>query len=154
MRYIVIFLLLFTSCNNLKSKENKKEIVNLNKSKKEDCIKDFDTFFDKFGKDSVFQKNKIKYPLRYLISDYDYEQEKDTVGVELIRKEENKYFDFTKDKDAINNEFDKYTIEIEKKSDKEILYKHLGYDNGIFIIHKFVFIDGCWFLTEIENKSS
>lgn len=137
------------------SKNNSTASVSIkNQEQTKGCRQTFEEFFERFCKDSLFQKNRVKYPLHYYFSDYDYSSNRDTLGVELIQKKNYNYLDFTVDKDAMNNEYDKYTIESSKINNTSIHYKHLGYDNGIRITHKFKLIDGCWYMVEILDEST
>ena len=170
-KLILIFcLILFLSCKNKernmnsqkentinsavidKNDSNKKEEVPIHVLK--DCNKSFEDFFKQFSRDSIFQKNRVKYPLQYLVSDYDYTTNKDTIGVELIQRRKYNYLDFTIDKGAMNNEYDKYTVETKKINGNTIHYMHLGYDNGIQVTYKFKLIEGCWYMVEILDEST
>jgi len=114
----------------------------------------FELFFERFGRDSVFQKKRVKYPLKYLSSEYDFDKRKDTISVDFIlNKEEFSFIDFAEDKNAMEKEFDKYTVNIEDL-DSVINYRLNGYDNGMRITHKFKLIDGCWFMIEILDEST
>ncbi len=117
-----------------------------------DCDQTFDDFFKRFAKDSVFQKSRAKYPFKYVNRFHDYDTQKDTFEISLIPKKEFMFFDFSKDKTAINNLYDKYTIDIEYY-DSIVNYKWLGYDNGIRVTHIFKLIDNCWYLVEILDES-
>ena len=123
------------------------QVIELQKN----CNETFESFFDTFSSDSIFQKNRVKYPLKELYAD-DLESSK--MKVNLINISNYRYQDFTVDKNAMNNEYGKYTIEIDKKSESSVHYKHLGYDNGISITYKFNLIEGCWYLVEIEDMSA
>lgn len=140
------------SDENTKNKIEIKDYTNTQSFK--NCNETFEDFFKQFGQDSIFQKNRIKYPLQYSVSDYDYSSNKDTLGIELIQRKNYNYLDFTVDKDAINNEYDKYTFEIKKVNDTITHYEHLGYDNGIQVSYKFKLIDGCWYMVEILDEST
>ena len=114
----------------------------------------FESFFERFGRDSIFQKKRVKYPLKYLSSEYDFDKRKDTISVDFIlNKEEFSFIDFAEDKNAMEKEFDKYTVNIEDL-DSVINYRLNGYDNGMRITHKFKLIDGCWFMIEILDEST
>lgn len=161
---VYLFLLFLISCTQIK----KKDIVSLNNDNYKDsllnlskidtintlCFSEFQQFFNQFIIDSTFQKNRVKYPLKYLISDFDYTLNKDTIGVTLIQKEKYRYLDFTVDKDAMNSNYDKYTVEIIKVNSTSVHYMQLGYDNGIKMTYKFNLLKGCWFLSEVLDEST
>ncbi|SNY94786.1 DUF4348 domain-containing protein [Flagellimonas pacifica] len=115
-----------------------------------DCGEIFDAFFERFAKDSIFQRNRVKYPLEWFY----YKDVTDKAPtMEIVEYGSSNYVDFTKDKEAFNNEYDKYEVEIEKKENHN-LYKLLGIDNGIHVTYKFNLIDGCWYLVEILDEST
>lgn len=168
---IIFFLLiLFINC-----KDNKKDIPlkridsidNVESTKEklskddslaldisENCNKTFEEFFENFAKDSLFQKNRVKYPIKLINGYYDFDKRKDTTSIELIlNKNKFNYIDFTKDKNAMDKEYDKYSVSIENL-DSITNYKLNGYDNGIRVNFKFKLINGCWFLVEILDEST
>ena len=167
---LISSIILFLSCKNkttdVNSKEKNSDSVKIEKIKNvektnnstktqsfKNCNETFEEFFEQFGKDSLFQKSRIVNPLRYLVSDYDYEMEKDTIGVELVDRKDYKYFNFSEDKYAMERETEKYTVDIEKL-DSITKYRHLGYDNGIRYTYTFKLIDGCWYMIEILDEST
>lgn len=116
-----------------------------------DCESDFDLFFKEFAKDSIFQKNHIKFPLR---SAYYGGDAYDELIVEIVRtKSDFKYIDFTEDATAMQKETGKYTTE-KIKSQHKVVYKLLGYDNGIMVSYKFEILNGCWTMVEIVDEST
>ncbi|UOY08524.1 DUF4348 domain-containing protein [Muricauda sp. SCSIO 64092] len=129
---------------------DKKENIEVPTEMAKDCDQTFDAFFERFAKDSIFQKNRVKYPMKWFYYE-DVTDEKPTL--ELVENGSFDYVDFTKDKEAFNNEYDKYEIEIEKEENNN-LYKLLGIDNGIHVTYKFSLIDGCWYLVEILDEST
>lgn len=153
-KLIVLLACISFSCNDVKNsnKENTREEVLKQKENehisKNDCATNFDIFFERFSKDSVFQKKMIKYPLESQYYD-DYEK----LTTDLIKEESYKYRNFTKDASAMKKEYDKYTIKKEKIQNG-LLYKLLGYDNGIYVSYEFKLIDGCWFLVKIIDEST
>ncbi len=50
-------------------------------------------------------------------------------------------------------EYDKFTVEKIETKDK-VIYKRIGYDNGINIEYNFNLIDGCWYLISITDTST
>ncbi|MFD0863374.1 DUF4348 domain-containing protein [Sungkyunkwania multivorans] len=116
------------------------------------CIDDFEKFFERFASDSVFQKDHIHIPLEKKYYDDPYE------SVEIITAYiyENKlpnYMDFSQDKEAMFKEVDKYYIEKEC-TDNRVVYKNMGYDNGIYCEYVFKKIGDKWYLTNILDLST
>lgn len=72
----------------------------------------------------------------------------------MVSESDYHYMDFREDQNAMNREYDQYKIVIEKIDENNIYYKNVGIDNGINIIYKFKLIDRCWFMIEIEDKST
>ncbi|WP_437398704.1 DUF4348 domain-containing protein [Flagellimonas lutimaris] len=130
--------------------ESEKQVETVPQVMAKDCNQTFDTFFEKFAKDKIFQKNRIKYPLKSI---YYTDVIDDEPEVEYIDYESFDYIDFTKDKEAINNEFDKYEVQTEVNENNS-LYKWLGIDNGIHVTYKFNLIDDCWYMVEILDEST
>jgi len=170
---IILSLIFLISCKNNKA-GNTDEIVDvkdsvfdmkstIKKSLKTDVLLSiktpkncneisFEVFFERFGKDSLFQKQRVKYPLK---ESYIESLDPTIIKTDTIYNiSEYKYIDFIKDKDGMKREYEKYSIEIEKIDNENIYYKNLGYDNGIHIIFKFKLIAGCWFLVEILDEST
>lgn len=169
--YTATLALLFISCANNQKKVNlikenssiedtllelkpdklAKDIMKDSVISPKDCSLIFDEFFEKFSKDSLFQKNRVKYPLK---TSYIEDIETGNFTTKLISNaREYNYIDFTKDKSAMDKESDKYSIDIENL-EEIVYYKLLGYDNGIHISYKFELIDGCWLLIEILDEST
>ena len=116
-----------------------------------DCDQTFDDFFKRFARDSIFQKNRVKYPMK---ESYIESLDPTIIKVDSITYKDYVYLDFTKDEEALNNKYGKYTIETEKINDSLIHYFWFGYDNGIHVTYKFSLIDGCWYLVEILDEST
>lgn len=136
---------------NTKDKTEKKEDIKTESFNS--CNETFDEFFERFSRDSVFQKNRVKYPFKYLNSEYDFDKRQDTISAELIlNKDKFSFIDFTEDKNAMDKEYDKYTVSMEDLQGIKN-YRLNGYDNGIRITHKFKLIDGCWYMVEILDES-
>ncbi|AWX45128.1 hypothetical protein HME9304_02138 [Flagellimonas maritima] len=129
-------------------KEEKEQIIKPIEIPK-DCNQTFETFFERFAKDSVFQKNRVKYPMKWFY----YENSYDELKIDVMENGKFYYIDFTEDKDAMNKESGKYTVSIDKKSN-HVDYLLKGYDNGLMLTYKFNLIDGCWYLVEILDEST
>ena len=135
---------------NAKDKAEIKDYANTQSFK--NCNDTFDEFFERFSRDSVLQKNRIKYPLK---ESYIEGLESTKIKVDTVNSaSEYNYINFTEDKHAMDKEYGKYKIEIEQINNTTIYYKNVGYDNGIYVIYKFKLIEGCWYMIEIEDKSA
>ncbi len=167
MRKAFIIILLLTNCVNNQKKEKatsdtsfkvtdtlleseiSSEVESIITPK--DCSLIFDEFFKRFSQDSVFQKSRIKYPLK---SSYIKDIETGSLATKLIKNtHEYNYIDFTKDKSAMDKEYDKYSVNIQNLEGL-VYYRLLGDDNGIHVSYKFELIDSCWFLMEILDEST
>lgn len=135
---IICVFYIFISCNKNKTQQVES--------------KDFEIFFKRFSTDSLYQKKQIKFPLNYeyLI----YQNDKFVKKNELIKNTEWFYINFSTDKDAINLEYDKFTQKFIFNNLSNVIYKRIGYDNGILINYHFKKIDEKWFLTSIIDKSN
>ena len=133
---LIFILIIFSNCqdqkieNNFKSQENQELTVE----------EDFNTFFEKFKKDSVFQKQRVVFPLKIRVFNTD----------NLITEEnsfEEKDYEFLK--------IDENEVSIEKKISKDsvkIILK--GKDNGIYIETQFLKDKGIWKLESYNDQST
>ncbi|WP_316633915.1 DUF4348 domain-containing protein [uncultured Flavobacterium sp.] len=148
--FLATFFLLFSCKENSVKKDLQLKKENQITSKK--VSEDFDSFFKKFAKDSIYQKERIVFPLKCKTPD-----ENDLLGekiqTKLIKSSNFEYMDFTVDSLAMKKETDKYTIEKREKNGY-MIYSRLGYDNGIYELYKFRQVEGNWYLVEIEDLSS
>ena len=117
----------------------------------QNCNMTFEKFFDKFSRDSIFQKKRIHFPLK---KSYVVDLESSQMQIDMIDSSEYSYRNFRLDKEAKNKKYGKYTVEIEKVNDTIVNYKHKGIDNGIYRTFIFEQIKACWHLTEILNQSA
>ncbi len=142
---------------NTDNKELKKEIESkankISVVKPEDCGMDFNAFFVKFSKDSIFQRSRVKYPLKMIYFDA-YGSDQTTPIEEYIKLQDYQFFDFSLDNEAKNREVNAYTIKIEKKENDTYLYRQLGIDNGIMVEFKFIKDNGCWLLVSLKDEST
>ena len=163
MKNIFLFtfsFLIIIGCNKKKdSSVNTRILLNLDTIQRKElkvievtnCLIDFDEFFERFSKDSIFQKQRVNYPLKWSYYDESYEK----LTIDYVRQEDFTYIDFSEDKNAMEKESGKYKIFIEKKSKNKVTYLLKGYDNGIYM--KYIFkLDKkeCWFLVEIVDEST
>jgi hypothetical protein len=137
--YTIFIISLFNTCDSHKvSSKNE----NINESKL------FTDFFDKFSKDSIFQKKRVLFPLKYTS-----EEIEEGLVHETIDESKWYYIDFNKDKFANSLSEDAYSFEIIKKKDK-VEYIRKGIDNGINVIFVFKLKDGRWYLTSVSDLST
>ena len=133
---LIFILIIFSNCqdqkieNNFKSQENQELTVE----------EDFNTFFEKFKKDSVFQKQRVVFPLKVRV-----------FNIDNLKTEENsleeKNYEFLK--------IDENEVSIEKKIYKDsvkIILK--GKDNGIYIETQFLKDKGIWKLESYNDQST
>jgi hypothetical protein len=106
-------------------------------------VENFDIFFDKFQKDSIFQKDRIIFPLKY----FTYDTKTDSFSEEFINKKEWKYFDFSKLPEN-------YLRKIIKISDDEFKYNIQIEDTGVYVDYIFKIHNGKWYLVEVNDKST
>lgn len=147
-KVIVLAIFILCSCKNQNS--TNKEIIDstqINSTTKEE-IKgtNFDTFFQKYRSDSVFQVNHTKYPLKSF-----YEDETGDTTINFVLQKDWKFNNF---KDNRTSEYDQYEYKKEVINSNLVLYKMQGIDNGILVIYKFSFTSQEWILEEIEDASN
>ena len=146
--FLISFFCALVSC------DNKKEKVHINipsSHNNEKCDPDFNLFFKKFASDSVFQKKHVKFPLKESYSDPDTGYE--TTKTEHINSKDYHYHKFPKKNEASKFENGAFSITVDKQKDT-VFNKWRGIDNGIYVDFKFVFIDGCWYMVEIDDQST
>ena len=132
----IFILIIFSNCqdhkieNNFKSQENQVLTVE----------EDFNTFFEKFKKDSVFQKQRVVFPLKVRI-----------FNIDNLKTEENSL----EEKDYEFLKIDENEVSVEKKISKDsvkIILK--GKDNGIYIETQFLKDNGIWKLETYNDQST
>ena len=133
---LIFILIIFSNCqdqkieNNFKSQENQELTVE----------EDFNTFFEKFKKDSVFQKQRVVFPLKVRV-----------FNIDNLKTEENSF----EEKDYEFLKIDENEVSIEKKISKDsvkIILK--GKDNGIYIETQFLKDKGIWKLESYNDQST
>ena len=132
----LVLITILTSCSHtIKSQpvENQEKIEN-----------EFYTFFDRFKNDSLFQTNRIDFPLKVEIIQETDENGKDIFSNTLINKDQWKYNTFQWDSTFMVRELDKYSQRIEIINDSAIVYWE-GIDNGLDIRLIFLKLDNNWF---------
>jgi len=130
---LIFILIIFSNCQDHKIENNfKHQVLTLKE--------DFSAFFEKFKKDSVFQKQRVVFPLKVRVFNTDN-----------LKTEENsleeKNYEFLK--------IDENEVSIEKKISKDsvkIILK--GKDNGIYIETQFLKDNGIWKLESYNDQST
>lgn len=146
---LVVFTMLLgmQSCN-----ENQKEKAS-GTTKREPVSQEttneaFNTFFQHFSDDSVFQLSRIQFPISYYSMDIEDNKEE-----YVFNKNDFWYIDFTVDSEAAIRSVDPYEPIIEREDSKAI-YIRKGIDNGIRIEYYFERNDeGKWHLVRIIDNS-
>ena len=124
--------------NNIKIPNNNIEVLKKNFPQCFDKEGNFD--FEKFKKDSVFQKQRVVFPLKVRI-----------FNIDNLKTEENSL----EEKDYEFLKIDENEVSIEKKISKDsvkIILK--GKDNGIYIETQFLKDKGIWKLESYNDQST
>ena len=141
---ICLFNLMLDSCsiiqNNTNETKSIKNTANIISFQEEE---NFNIFLNKFQKDSIFQKERIIFPLKCL----SYDTENDSFSEIYINKNEWKYIDFSKLPEN-------YLKKIIKISDDEINYNFQIEDTGVSVNYIFKIYNSKWYLVEIKDEST
>jgi len=122
---------------------NEKEKIEFTKDKSKE---DFDSFIYKFIADSVFQMERIKFPLKNSVqTDID---NLDTTSIQRSDWKIVRLFGNDKYKPQIYDNFER-----EMRDSDERLFCWEGIENGIYVEYKFNRLSGQWFLTEYNDFS-
>ncbi len=152
--YLIIITVVAFGCTTQSKREEasskEPETVETVKEKKEIEIEDFESFFKRFGEDSIFQFTRIGFPISYYTVDIEDNKEE-----YVYSRDDFWHTDFTQDVDAATQEIDQYEPVTKKRSDTEITYIRMGIDNGIRIEYYFeVDPTGKWQLIKIIDSSN
>ncbi|HMT53181.1 MAG TPA: hypothetical protein PKD16_19635 [Saprospiraceae bacterium] len=109
----------------------------------------FDTFFEKFKNDSVFQKQRIKYPFKMAF----FEAELENPDIEYYNKDNITYLNLKYKEEFAKKEIDAYTQDVKFYKDTARIELR-GVDNGIFIDVDFIPINGIWFCIQLIDSST
>ena len=112
-------------------------------------INDFNEFFKKFTKDSIFQIKRIQFPLEYSSAEID----SDELIKEQIQMEEWIHLDFYYDSTFRTRETDQYMRRFDFKKDS-VTIEYRGIDNGIWIDYLFVKQEDNWILINYSDYSN
>ena len=104
----------------------------------------FDDFLKKFKSDSLFQIERVKFPLTLVTWDDD-----DKLTTEEIELESWRHLSFDK---VVTGEIDGYTRETKIYADSAKIELR-GVDNGIYVDYVFTKVDGQWRLTTKRDYS-
>jgi len=136
-----IVLIICLSCSfPLFSQENKK-------IDREKVHENFDDFLEKFATDSLFQTERIKFPVEVVTLDDDFNEITKKVSKSNWKMD---YIFYGGEK--VVQIYDNFKSEI-KDTDERLLHWH-GIDNGISILYYFKRIDGLWYLIKFEDTST
>jgi hypothetical protein len=141
MRHFSTLLLL---CFIISCKLQSPETVTTNQK-----IENFDIFFEKFTNDSVFQKQRIKYPFKMAF----FEAELENPEIEYYDNSNITYLNFKYKPDYAKREIDAYTQQVKFYKDTARIELR-GVDNGIFIDVDFITINGIWFCLQLIDTST
>ena len=110
----------------------------------------FETFFEYFNKDSLFQISRIDFPITVMELDW----KNDYADIEMIIELKDYHvLDLTYDKSYELRESDKYTQETLLDENKAII-KIRGIDNGIYSDYEFEKNKGKWKLKTWNDSST
>ena len=133
---LIFILIIFSNCQDQKIENN----FNPQENQVLTVEEDFNTFFENFKKDSVFQKQRVVFPLKVRVFNIDNlkteENSLEEENYELLRIDENE-------------------VSMEKKISKDsvkIILK--GKDNGIYIETQFLKDKGIWKLESYNDQST
>lgn len=109
---------------------------------------EFESFLDKFGSDSLFQINRIKFPLEYVALNYDtYDEIKTTINKKDWRMDY-LFMNAEKRSQIYNN----FSLSL-KDTDERVFCWH-GVENGINVLYFFKRIERKWCLVKFEDTST
>ncbi|WP_299260848.1 DUF4348 domain-containing protein [uncultured Aquimarina sp.] len=117
------------------------------------CGLNFEAFFNRFSKDSVFQKSRVKFPLKMTYFDA-YSSDTTTPEEEYIEQQDYQFFNLSNDSEAANRDIDRFRAKIEKKENDTYIYYQLGIDNGIRVEFEFKKENNCWLFVSLKDEST
>jgi hypothetical protein len=123
--------------------------------KSDDSIKtdlgeeNFSDFFERFKTDSLFQVERVEFPMT--IKSWDIDGDKPTTDKLEIRNW--RHLDFEYKHEYAKREIDAYTQETKIYADSAKLQIR-GVDNGILIDFEFTKVEGQWFLVSEKDYSN
>jgi hypothetical protein len=108
----------------------------------------FDDFFNNFRSDSLFQIERVKFPLTFVTWDID-----DNLATEEISRENWRHLRLEYKNEFGTREIDAYTQETKIYADSAKIELR-GVDNGIHVDYVFNKVDGQWTLTTERDYSN
>jgi hypothetical protein len=108
----------------------------------------FDDFFNKFRSDSLFQIERVKFPLTLVTWDID-----DKFATELVERENWKHLRLEYKDEFGTREIDAYTQETKIYADSAKIELR-DVDNGIHVDYVFNKVEGQWTLTTERDYSN
>jgi len=108
----------------------------------------FDDFFNKFRSDSIFQMERVNFPLTLVTWDID-----DNLATEEIDRENWRHLKLEYKDEFGTREIDEYTQETKIYADSAKIELR-GVDNGIHVDYVFNKVDGQWTLTTERDYSN
>ena len=145
---ISLSIVLF-GCNMNQTKEPNRNEAGSEQFSVNDKDESFETFFDAFNKDSLFQISRIDFPVKIDLGDL----EEDASTFTEIDKGSWTHLDLHYEDSCATREIDKYTQEIIKTRDT-VRIEIRGIDNGIFINFIFIKKQNQWKLAAWEDFST
>lgn len=136
--HVTLMSIFLFSCNT-KSNESKVKLPKYYEIKDEE---QFEPFLLKFGRDSIFQINHIKFPILSI-----NETENNKPIQNYIQQKDWGFFDLSKLKKP------KYIQTLKKISDFEYQVIFQVEDTGVYIIYTFKKNANLWMLTQITDES-
>lgn len=109
----------------------------------------FNQFFEKFKNDSLFQRERIAFPMTALI----WEMREDSLKKILINKDDWKFLDFRYEESFAKRQLDPYTQVIKAYGDT-VKLEIRGVDNGIYTDFEFTMKSGKWYLVSEKDYSN
>ncbi|NMM50766.1 DUF4348 domain-containing protein [Marinigracilibium pacificum] len=164
-RLIIILLIITIGCNHseINSTEGDLEVSDTTKltlaehstiieeviETEELVPEEFDSFFDKYSTDSIFQITRTLFPLEEKI----WEIGEDEPTSETINRSQWNFITFNYHDSLSTRKIDPYTQSVNYGMDTTKI-EIRGVDNGIFTDFNFVNRDGQWFLISIHDYSN
>lgn len=128
----LIFILFFFSCTTKNKTEN------------------FETFYNNFTTDSIFQKSRIDFPLTFKYLDIDNDYEKKEI---IINENDWNFQNLDWEESYATRDLDAYTRNIQISKDTTNV-KFEGVNNGINFGLSYIIKDGKWVLVEMYDYSN
>lgn len=136
LKFKIFLLLVLTSCQLKNTSKKQNEQSKINNDSFSFMYNDFKVFYNQFISDTIFQKSRIKFPLKGTYSDHS--------GDEKWKKQNWPYVNWHIESELKNNTEDSISIIQNKNS---FFYGIYCLDCGFSFEMEFEKINGKWFLT-------